>query len=114
MEEVQFLKVLKKMDPKKVVRAIEDDAGRALPGLRRFLEQVKASIFSQSHTPEQIIARRRSLPKRGRVEVRKETIEIWLDSDVSAALRASGNGWQSRVNRALRASLALCEKTRPL
>jgi uncharacterized protein (DUF4415 family) len=30
-----------------------------------------------------------------------------LDADVLAALRASGEGWQTRINDALRASLKL-------
>lgn len=36
-----------------------------------------------------------------------ETVEMWLDADVLAALRASGEGWQTRVNSMLRAGLAL-------
>ena len=35
--------------------------------------------------------------------------ELYL-TDVIAVLRASGNGWQTRVNDALRASLSLCGK----
>ena len=44
-------------------------------------------------------------PKRGRpVSVdKKESISIRLDADVLAALKASGDGWQTRINDALRA-----------
>jgi uncharacterized protein (DUF4415 family) len=35
---------------------------------------------------------------------------IMLDADVLAALRASGDGWQKRINDALRASLQLAGK----
>ncbi len=50
------MKALKKMDVNKIVRAIEGDAGHALPGLRESLAQAKAGSFSRVHTPEQIVA----------------------------------------------------------
>ena len=37
----------------------------------------------------------------------KEPVKLRLDADVVAALRASGDGWQTRVNDTLRASLHL-------
>jgi uncharacterized protein (DUF4415 family) len=37
----------------------------------------------------------------------KEPVKIRLDADVLAALRASGEGWQTRINDTLRASLRL-------
>ena len=37
----------------------------------------------------------------------KEPVKLRLDADVLAALRASGEGWQTRINEALRASLRL-------
>ena len=37
----------------------------------------------------------------------KEPVKIRLDADVLAALRASGDGWQTRINDTLRASLRL-------
>ena len=37
----------------------------------------------------------------------KEPIKLRLDADVLAALRASGDGWQTRINEMLRASLRL-------
>ena len=40
----------------------------------------------------------------------KEAVKLRLDADVLAALRASGDGWQTRINDALRASLALAGK----
>ena len=46
------MKTLKKMDVNKVARAIEEDAGQALPGLRESLAQAKAGDFALVHTPE--------------------------------------------------------------
>jgi uncharacterized protein (DUF4415 family) len=37
----------------------------------------------------------------------KEAVKLRLDADVLAALRASGDGWQTRINDTLRASLKL-------
>ena len=40
----------------------------------------------------------------------KEPVKLRLDADVLAALRASGDGWQTRINEMLRASLRLAGK----
>jgi uncharacterized protein (DUF4415 family) len=104
------MKALKKMDVNKIARAIETDAGHALPGLRESLAQAKAGDFLRVHTPEQIAARRRGRPAGSKQEVTKEAVKLRLDADVMAALRASGDGWQTRINEALRASLALSGK----
>jgi len=49
------------------------------------------------------------LKARGRPKsaVTKEPVKLRLDADVLAALRASGEGWQTRINDTLRASLKL-------
>ena len=39
--------------------------------------------------------------------VTKEPVKLRLDPDVLAALRATGDGWQTRINDMLRASLSL-------
>lgn len=104
------MKTLKKMDVNKVARAIEVDAGHALPGLCESLAQANKGRFQRVHTPEQIAERRHghSMDRRGKLA--KEVVTIWLDTDVIAMLRASGDGWQTRVNDALRASLSLSGK----
>ena len=53
---------------------------------------------------DRFIRRGRGRPK---LDAPKETIAIRLDQDVLAHLRASGPGWQSRVNQMLRRGLAL-------
>lgn len=49
------------------------------------------------------------LKTRGRPKaaVTKEPVKLRLDADVLAVLRASGEGWQTRINDTLRASLKL-------
>jgi uncharacterized protein (DUF4415 family) len=59
------------------------------------------------HTPAQILARRRGRPVGSVQAVTKEPVKIRLDADVLAALRATGDGWQTRINDTLRASLQL-------
>jgi uncharacterized protein (DUF4415 family) len=58
-------------------------------------------------TPAQIAARRRGRPVGSVQATTKEAVKLRLDADVLAALRASGDGWQTRVNDTLRASLHL-------
>jgi len=52
-----------------------------------------------------------TLVKRGRGRPKSETtkvaVKLRLDPDLLAALRATGAGWQTRVNDALRATLQL-------
>ena len=55
----------------------------------------------------QITARRRGRPAGSLASVTKEPVKLRLDPDVLAALRATGDGWQTRINDMLRASLAL-------
>lgn len=105
------MKTLKKLDVDKVTAAIEADAGQALPGLRDALAEAKAGQFAQTHTPEQIV-RRRGRPVGSTQAETKEAVKLRLDADVLAALRASGDGWQTRINDTLRASLALAGKVK--
>ena len=53
-----------------------------------------------------------TLKPRGRppAAVTKVPVTLRLNADVLAALRASGDGWQTRINDALRASLVLAGK----
>ena len=49
------------------------------------------------------------LVQRGRPKaaITKESVKLRLDADILAALRATGAGWQTRINETLRASLHL-------
>lgn len=48
-----------------------------------------------------------TLRGRPKSAVTKEPVKIRLDADVLAALRSSGDGWQTRINDSLRSSLQL-------
>ncbi len=101
------MKALKKLNVNKVAAAIEADAGQALPGLRESLAEAKAGLAGREYTPEQIVKRRRGRPVGSVAPVTKEPVKLRLDPDVLAALRATGDGWQTRINDMLRASLSL-------
>ena len=54
--------------------------------------------------PASLHAKLRGRPK---AAVTKEAVKVRLDADVLKVLRASGDGWQTRINDTLRASLHL-------
>jgi len=101
---------LKNIDIAKVSAAIEADAGHALPDIRESLGEAKAGLVGKVHTPEQIAVRRRGRPAGSVQAVTKEAVKLRLDADLLAALRATGDGWQTRINDALRASMQLAGK----
>lgn len=65
------------------------------------IRQMRKGEAAHSHTPAQIKARR-GRPVGSVASVTKTPVKIRLDPDIVAALRASGRGWQSRVNELLR------------
>jgi len=66
------------------------------------VRQAKAGEFARVHTPEQMTARKRGRPPGSVAATRKTSITIRLDDDVMSAFRATGAGWQTRINAALR------------
>jgi len=66
------------------------------------VRQAKAGEHARVHTPEQIQARRRGRPAGSTAAVHKIPTTIRFDPDVLEGLRATGRGWQTRANDALR------------
>jgi uncharacterized protein (DUF4415 family) len=48
---------------------------------------------------EKLVSRGRGRPK---LDVTKQLVSLRLDADVIAGFRATGDGWQTRINSALR------------
>ena len=71
------------------------------------IRQAKAGEYAAVHTPEAIIERRRGRPAGSVKADAKVAINLRVDPDVLAALRATGPGWQTRVNAILRERLVL-------
>lgn len=110
---IKSMKDLQAMDMEKVAQAIEADAGHGIPDLREALAQAKAGTFAAVHTPEQLTARKRGRPAGTTKADAKVHTTLRIDSDVLAAFKATGAGWQTRINDALRAaappgSIAYC------
>ncbi len=66
--------------------------------------ELTAEFFKSADLYEGNKLKTRGRPK---AATTKEPIKLRLDADVVAALRASGEGWQTRINETLRASLRL-------
>ncbi len=66
------------------------------------IRQAKRGEFANIHSPEVIKARRRGRPVgTSKLDTKIQTA-IRFDPDVLAALKATGRGWQTRVNDAMR------------
>ncbi|MFA5664336.1 BrnA antitoxin family protein [Castellaniella sp.] len=66
------------------------------------VRQAKDGENTRVHTPDEIQARRRGRPASSIAAVRKVPTTIRFDPDVLEGLRATGRGWQTRANDALR------------
>lgn len=88
------------------IHTLKAEDAALLASLERGLAQA-AQGQGRVTTPEQIAARKRGRPVGSVQAMTKEPIKLRLDADVLAALRASGDGWQTRINDMLRASLHL-------
>ena len=97
---------LKHINIEKAAAAIEADAGHALPGLLESLAEAKAGMFGAVHTPEQIEARKRGRPAGSVKANAKVSTTIRLSPEVVDFFRSTGDGWQSRVDGALREYVA--------
>jgi len=69
--------------------------------LLRSLDQAKRGEFAGTHNPEQIL-KRRGRPTGSVKADSKQAVKLRFDPDVLAALRATGRGWQTRVNDVMR------------
>lgn len=81
------------------------------PDMKQFEEDLLESVrqaqrgeAGRVHTPGQILARR-GRPRGSVSTTTKQAVKLRLDPDVLAALRASGAGWQTRVNAILRSAV---------
>lgn len=87
-------------------QAIEDDTVFTDEELARF--RPAAEVLPPKLYADLLeMNRRAGVRGRPKATVTKEAVKIRLDADVLLALRATGDGWQTRVNDTLRASLHL-------
>ncbi len=76
--------------------------------VRELTEEDFAAGMSFDQLPKELQIGMKSLNSRGRPKASspKKPIKIRLDSAVLSALRASGRGWQTRINSLLVSALA--------
>ena len=89
-----------------VKQMMDADTASLLASLERGLSEA-ARGEGRVTTPAQIAARKRGRPLGSAQAVTKEAVKLRLDADLLAALRATGDGWQTRINEMLRASMHL-------
>ena len=66
--------------------------------------ELNSEFFETADLYEGKVIKTRGRPKSAST---KEPVKLRLDADVLAALRASGDGWQTRINETLRAALKM-------
>ena len=75
--------------------------------LLRSVDQMHSGVFARTHTPADIAAyKARGRPVGSTKPNAKLATKIRFDPDVLAALKATGKGWQTRVNETMRAQFA--------
>lgn len=94
------------MSKQKYTPSADPDIAQFEADLLESVGQMQRGEHAAVHTPEAIKARR-GRPVGSTQEVTKEPVKLRLDPDVLQALKATGKGWQTRVNDQLRASLTL-------
>ena len=70
--------------------------------LLRSVDQAHRGDIAAVHTPEQITTRRAGRPVGSVKAAPKVPTTIRLSPEVSAAFRATGDGWQTRIDAALK------------
>ena len=105
MKTIKSYKALKSADLEKMAMAAEVDAGHPIPGLLESLADLKAGQIGAVHTPEQIAARKPGRPVGSVKADAKIATSIRFDPDVLQTLKATGRGWQTRVNDLIRADI---------
>lgn len=83
-------------------KKIDPEVAEFEAALLRSVDQAVAGRHARVHTPEQISARRRGRPVGSTADVRKSITTIRFDEEVIQAFRATGRGWQTRMNDALK------------
>jgi uncharacterized protein (DUF4415 family) len=66
------------------------------------LQEAHAGVYARVTTPTHILARRAGRPVGSVKAAPKVQTAIRFDADVIAALKATGRGWQTRVNDTMR------------
>ena len=107
LKNVDCQPILTKEHPELDLKFVIDQKVRK--GLKHLVKEDDAPELTQSFFDSADLYEGKKIKSRGRPKslVTKQPVKLRLDADVLAALRASGEGWQTRINDTLRASLKL-------
>ena len=83
-------------------KKIDPEIAKFEADLLRSLDQAQRGEYAAVHTPAHIMARRAGRPVGTTKADAKVSTTIRFDPDVLDALKATGKGWQTRVNDAMR------------
>jgi len=97
---INSIEQLKNIDIEQLAAAIEQDAGEQIPELRESLQDVKDGNYQVAQ-----FKNKRGRPVGSKAKNTKLIATFRLDPDVLQQLRASGKGWQTRVNAFLRSAI---------
>ena len=93
---------LHKSSPKSFKSPIDAGMAEVEAALLRSVDQAQRGDAAAVHTPKQITALRAGRPVGSVKAASKVPTTIRLSPDVSAAFRATGDGWQTRSDAALK------------
>lgn len=93
---------LHKSSPKSFKSLIDAEMAKFEAALLRSVDQAQHGNAAAEYTPKQITARRAGRPVGSVKAAPKVPTTIRLSPDVSAASRAIGDGWQTRIDAALK------------
>lgn len=83
-------------------KGIDPEMAQFEATLLRSIDEAQAGRYAKVHTPEAIVAARgRGRPTGSMKEDAKQAVTVRYAPEVLAAFRATGPGWQARMNSVL-------------
>jgi uncharacterized protein (DUF4415 family) len=92
----------KALIPAEFWNGVDPEVAEFERGLLESIDQMNRGEFGRVTTPSQIMARRAGRPVGTFKAAPKVPTTIRLSPEVSAAFRATGSGWQTRIDAALK------------
>ena len=83
-------------------KPIDPEIAEFEAALLRSIDQANAGLAERTHSPAAILKRRPGRPIGTKKAAPKIATGVRFDADVLQALKASGRGWQTRVNAIVR------------
>ena len=85
----------------KPISKIDPEMAEFEAALLRSIDEVQSGKHGRIHPPQKIAEMARRVGRPAKTDA-KQPVKLRLDPDLLTALRASGRGWQTKVNATLR------------